>query len=171
MPDTAQCLIPQKLRVETHPLTPLRVETHPLTPLQGGNTRWRIYLIHINRRPLQHAPDTLYMQVEEGNIEYKLKLVSPTSARLEHLVTQMKWRLREGKCFTTSNSPFLDLKVLSYSELCHNIKCPFRQFAPNPQTVRSCTTFLCQSFNYLLDEIYSKVQDHKITYSVNNKLN
>ena len=140
---------------------PFRVETH-------GEE----YLIHINRRPLQHAPETLYMQVEEGNIEYKLKLVSPTSARLEHLVTQMKWRLREGKCFTTSNSPFLDLKVLSYSELCHNIKCPFRQFAPNPQTVRSCTTFLCHlSFNYLLDEIYSKVQDHKITYSVNNKLN
>lgn len=36
-------------------------------------------------------------EVEEGNIEYKLKLVNPTSARLEHLVTQMKWRLREGQ--------------------------------------------------------------------------
>lgn len=32
-----------------------------------------------------------------GNIEYKLKLVNPTSQRFEHLVTQMKWRLREGK--------------------------------------------------------------------------
>lgn len=31
-----------------------------------------------------------------GNIEYKLKLVNPSSQRLEHLVTQMKWRLREG---------------------------------------------------------------------------
>lgn len=32
----------------------------------------------------------------EGNIEYKLKLVSPTSERLEHLVTQLKWRIAEG---------------------------------------------------------------------------
>lgn len=34
---------------------------------------------------------------QQGNIEYKLKLISPTSQRLEHLVTQMKWRLREGQ--------------------------------------------------------------------------
>lgn len=32
-----------------------------------------------------------------GNIEYKLKLINPTTQRFEHLVTQMKWRLREGK--------------------------------------------------------------------------
>uniref|UniRef100_A0A1B0G7J8 Tr-type G domain-containing protein n=1 Tax=Glossina morsitans morsitans TaxID=37546 RepID=A0A1B0G7J8_GLOMM len=31
-----------------------------------------------------------------GNIEYKLKLISPSKQRFEHLVTQMKWRLREG---------------------------------------------------------------------------
>ncbi|MGH0169777.1 UNVERIFIED_CONTAM: hypothetical protein FKN15_059647 [Acipenser sinensis] len=34
---------------------------------------------------------------EEGNIEYKLKLVNPTQYRFEHLVTQMKWRLQEGR--------------------------------------------------------------------------
>lgn len=33
---------------------------------------------------------------EQGNIEYKLKLVNPSNQRFEHLVTQMKWRLREG---------------------------------------------------------------------------
>nr|KAG5704212.1 hypothetical protein BaRGS_012500 [Batillaria attramentaria] len=33
---------------------------------------------------------------EEGNVEYKLKLVNPSPSRLEHLVTQMKWRLEEG---------------------------------------------------------------------------
>ncbi|XP_029053158.2 GTP-binding protein 2 [Osmia bicornis bicornis] len=33
---------------------------------------------------------------EEGNIEYKLKLINPSSQKFEHLVTQMKWRLREG---------------------------------------------------------------------------
>jgi len=34
---------------------------------------------------------------QSGNIEYKLKLVNPTKQRFEHLVTQMKWRLREGQ--------------------------------------------------------------------------
>ncbi|KAI9343802.1 hypothetical protein BD770DRAFT_192166 [Pilaira anomala] len=28
----------------------------------------------------------------EGNIEYKLKLINPSIERLEHLITQMKWR-------------------------------------------------------------------------------
>lgn len=41
-------------------------------------------------------PETLPPEEEEGNIEYKLKLVNPSASRLEHLVTQMKWRLEEG---------------------------------------------------------------------------
>ncbi|KAF0036931.1 hypothetical protein F2P81_009805 [Scophthalmus maximus] len=36
-------------------------------------------------------------QAEEGNIEYKLKLVNPTQYRFEHLATQLKWRLQEGR--------------------------------------------------------------------------
>ncbi|XP_034233745.1 GTP-binding protein 2 [Thrips palmi] len=32
-----------------------------------------------------------------GNVEYKLKLVNPSKQRFEHLVTQLKWRLREGQ--------------------------------------------------------------------------
>ncbi|XP_023686830.1 GTP-binding protein 2-like isoform X2 [Paramormyrops kingsleyae] len=36
-------------------------------------------------------------EAEEGNVEYKLKLVNPTQYRFEHLVTQMKWRLQEGR--------------------------------------------------------------------------
>ncbi|KTG36538.1 hypothetical protein cypCar_00026885 [Cyprinus carpio] len=39
----------------------------------------------------------LLFQAEEGNIEYKLKLVDPTQYRFEHLATQMKWRLQEGR--------------------------------------------------------------------------
>ena len=31
-----------------------------------------------------------------GNVEYKLKLIDPSPARLEGLVTQLKWRLAEG---------------------------------------------------------------------------
>ena len=37
------------------------------------------------------------LQVETGNVEYKLKLVNPSAYRFEHLVTQMKWRLEEGQ--------------------------------------------------------------------------
>ncbi|XP_011168281.1 GTP-binding protein 2 [Solenopsis invicta] len=40
--------------------------------------------------------DRLPPEPEQGNIEYKLKLINPSSQRFEHLVTQMKWRLREG---------------------------------------------------------------------------
>lgn len=44
-------------------------------------------------RPSDHLhPET----DESGNIEYKLKLVSPSSERFEKLVTQLKWRLLEG---------------------------------------------------------------------------
>jgi len=39
----------------------------------------------------------LGQEVEEGNIEYKLKLVDPTPERLEHLTSQLKWRLTEGQ--------------------------------------------------------------------------
>jgi GTPase len=39
---------------------------------------------------------SLRPEVEKGNIEYKLKLVDVSPARLERLVTQMKWRLQEG---------------------------------------------------------------------------
>lgn len=37
----------------------------------------------------------------DGNIEYKLKLINPSKQRIDHLVTQMKWRLNEGdgECF------------------------------------------------------------------------
>jgi hypothetical protein len=31
---------------------------------------------------------------DEGNIEYKLKLVGPTEDRLDHLATQMKFRIK-----------------------------------------------------------------------------
>lgn len=45
----------------------------------------------------EDLPDFLPPENAEGNVEYKLKLVNPSSSRFEHLVTQMKWRLREGE--------------------------------------------------------------------------
>ena len=43
-----------------------------------------------------NLPDFLPPECADGNIEYKLKLINPSASRFEHLVTQMKWRLREG---------------------------------------------------------------------------
>ncbi|KAG5681741.1 hypothetical protein PVAND_011150 [Polypedilum vanderplanki] len=51
----------------------------------------------------KYLPDTAKLppEPEFGNIEYKLKLINPSKQRLDHLVTQMKWRLQEGdgECF------------------------------------------------------------------------
>jgi len=33
---------------------------------------------------------------KSGNVEYKLKLVNPTEALVQHRTSQMKWRLEEG---------------------------------------------------------------------------
>ena len=33
---------------------------------------------------------------EEGNVEYKLKIINPNEDRIERLATQMRYRLREG---------------------------------------------------------------------------
>uniref|UniRef100_A0A8C6YEL5 GTP binding protein 2 n=1 Tax=Naja naja TaxID=35670 RepID=A0A8C6YEL5_NAJNA len=49
----------------------------------------------LERRPSLPAPSLSL--AEDGNIEYKLKLVNPSQYRFEHLVTQMKWRLQEGR--------------------------------------------------------------------------
>jgi len=50
-----------------------------------------------NCKTLLSQSDCLPPECEEGNIEYKLKLINPSQSRFEHLVTQMKWRLREGE--------------------------------------------------------------------------
>ncbi|KAF9219298.1 hypothetical protein BS17DRAFT_882980 [Gyrodon lividus] len=39
---------------------------------------------------------SLVPEAEEGNVEYKLQLLSPSPARFTRLVTQLKWRLLEG---------------------------------------------------------------------------
>uniref|UniRef100_A0A8C2ZHI1 GTP binding protein 2 n=1 Tax=Cyclopterus lumpus TaxID=8103 RepID=A0A8C2ZHI1_CYCLU len=50
-----------------------------------------------NFKPSNNTPYVLPPEAEEGNIEYKLKLVNTTQYRFEHLATQMKWRLQEGR--------------------------------------------------------------------------
>jgi hypothetical protein len=43
------------------------------------------------------AVDDLGQEPQEGNIEYKLKLVGKDQNRLNNLTTQMAWRLKEGR--------------------------------------------------------------------------
>ncbi|XP_077379330.1 GTP-binding protein 2-like isoform X1 [Festucalex cinctus] len=50
-----------------------------------------------NNNKNETPPPFLPPEAEEGNIEYKLKLVNPTQYRFEHLATQLKWRLQEGR--------------------------------------------------------------------------
>ena len=38
----------------------------------------------------------LVPEADDGNVEYKLQLLSPSPARFARLVTQLKWRLLEG---------------------------------------------------------------------------
>ena len=51
---------------------------------------------HINRISLQDA-DHLGREDDEGSVEYKWKLVGIAEDRLEHLVSQMKYRVTEGQ--------------------------------------------------------------------------
>ncbi|XP_061687128.1 GTP-binding protein 2-like isoform X2 [Syngnathoides biaculeatus] len=50
-----------------------------------------------NNNNNERAPAFLPPEAEEGNVEYKLKLVNPSQYRFEHLATQLKWRLQEGR--------------------------------------------------------------------------
>jgi hypothetical protein len=46
--------------------------------------------------PLAAAIPKRVPEQDDGNVEYKLQLLSPSPARFARLVTQMKWRLLEG---------------------------------------------------------------------------
>lgn len=49
-----------------------------------------------NKRRDQIEATRLEPENEYGNVEYKLRLTDPTPERIERLVTQLKWRIREG---------------------------------------------------------------------------
>lgn len=50
-----------------------------------------------NTRRGQIENTRLEPENEYGNVEYKLRLTNPTPERVERLVTQLKWRIREGQ--------------------------------------------------------------------------
>eukprot|EP00292_Cryptomonas_paramecium_P002998 CAMPEP_0113683934 /NCGR_PEP_ID=MMETSP0038_2-20120614/13654_1 /TAXON_ID=2898 /ORGANISM="Cryptomonas paramecium" /LENGTH=643 /DNA_ID=CAMNT_0000603489 /DNA_START=40 /DNA_END=1967 /DNA_ORIENTATION=+ /assembly_acc=CAM_ASM_000170 len=41
--------------------------------------------------------ESMEREPQEGNVEYKYQLIAPCESRLQHLITQMKWRLQEGQ--------------------------------------------------------------------------
>lgn len=47
--------------------------------------------------PERSAPKLAAERDKDGHIEYKLKLIDPSPERFERLVTQMMWRLKEGR--------------------------------------------------------------------------
>lgn len=50
----------------------------------------------ISVSPVVTAIPKLVPEADDGNVEYKLQLLSPSPARFARLVTQLKWRLLEG---------------------------------------------------------------------------
>ncbi|KIP02758.1 hypothetical protein PHLGIDRAFT_41078, partial [Phlebiopsis gigantea 11061_1 CR5-6] len=49
-----------------------------------------------SQKVLRNGVPKLAPEIEEGNVEYKLKLTDISPARFARLVTQLKWRLLEG---------------------------------------------------------------------------
>lgn len=47
--------------------------------------------------PTEHLTSNIGKEKDNGNLEYKLTLFERDSARIKHLVTQMNYRLYEGK--------------------------------------------------------------------------
>lgn len=50
-------------------------------------------------------------EIESGPVEYKRSLVSPSLERLNHLTSQLKWRLREGVSYLLSSSSVFILRT------------------------------------------------------------
>eukprot|EP00048_Salpingoeca_helianthica_P016945 m.234927 g.234927 ORF g.234927 m.234927 type:complete len:723 (+) comp19841_c0_seq1:354-2522(+) len=46
--------------------------------------------------PVEIDDEHIEPEPQQGNMEYKLKLIDPSPTRFQHLVTQMRWRLAEG---------------------------------------------------------------------------
>ena len=63
----------------------------PSDPISAGQGR-----IHTPSPLAAELIPRLVPEADDGNVEYKLQLLSPSPARFARLVTQLKWRLLEG---------------------------------------------------------------------------
>lgn len=57
------------------------------------------FALHNGTNTIRGQIETTRLEPENeyGNVEYKLRLTNPTPERVERLVTQLKWRIREGR--------------------------------------------------------------------------
>lgn len=62
----------------------------------SGPTRQTQFVVRPHSSPAL-PPKLAAERDKEGHIEYKLKLIEPSPERFERLVTQMMWRLKQGK--------------------------------------------------------------------------
>lgn len=65
---------------------------------------------------------TLFVQVF-STLSVKVKLVNPSSSRLQHLITQMKWRLREGQ-----GEAIYEVRIMGNLSLISGIFSSFRYY-------------------------------------------
>ena len=104
--------------------TPEEVDTDIQSPLSSSQAfrEWELRLSlpdapvtrhHLSPRP-SSIPKLAAERDKEGHIEYKLKLIDPTPERFERLVTQMMWRLLQGR-----NEAIYEIGLAGKSVFCH----------------------------------------------------
>lgn len=71
--------------------------SHSMTTLQGLTPLYHEILTAYNDIDTVTPTWSLTQEIEEGNVEYKYKLSLNSSERSRQLVTQLHWRLNEGK--------------------------------------------------------------------------
>eukprot|EP00743_Colponemidia_sp_Colp-15_P004948 GILK01005333.1.p1 GENE.GILK01005333.1~~GILK01005333.1.p1 ORF type:complete len:617 (+),score=118.15 GILK01005333.1:101-1951(+) len=67
-------------------------EDRPVHPRKSSKTKKAL----VDDEENDEIFEQLGQELEEGNVEYKWRLVDPSPNRVEHLTTQMKYRLEEG---------------------------------------------------------------------------
>ncbi|ODO07716.1 hypothetical protein I350_03290 [Cryptococcus amylolentus CBS 6273] len=91
--------IPSTPSTASNPSTPPNISSLALREWEQrlshpASSATRHQLVHPRRSP---TPKLAAERDKMGFIEYKLKLIDPTTERFERLVTQMMWRLKQGK--------------------------------------------------------------------------
>ena len=101
-------------------------ECKPLSNQEIESIKTKILNANINNLKLS---DNLGKEFDDGYIEFKWKLVCPEPERIQHLMTQMKYRLNEGngKCiYQIGIEDCGNPKGINDEELIETIKTIFR---------------------------------------------
>ena len=87
----SQLSLEEKLRQKRH-----FFETDEPDKVVGNPKFQALYEVFMTHCATAEQELNLHEELDDGNVEYKLKFDSPTMARVEHLTTQMHFRLNEG---------------------------------------------------------------------------